>query len=213
MQLAIPITKGGQTYVVDVDFDQFSEEVFREICARGARELLETGLTKVTKSNYPDQAEREGAAQALAQKNLGKMLEGDIKFTVTGKKKKAGPGKGAVTTEAMRMARAEVKEEMKRQGIKVSHVEPKEITRCAKEILEGEDGPEIWAAAEEAVAKRQAKLLTKPLGIHIQVSERKVKQAEEKAGKRASKAEGLSAKQAGMVFHTKPASPQPTVRH
>ena len=42
---------------------------------------------------------------------------------------------GPVRTECLRIARKLVKDELKAQGIKVSHVEASEITRAAKDLI------------------------------------------------------------------------------
>lgn len=219
MIIPIPVTKGGVDYTVEVDFDKFSEEVFREICARGARDLIQQGMSKVTAVAYPDQDEREGAAKALAEKNLGKMLEGDIRFTVTRQKKKAAAGKREVLTEQKRIAKVMVKDEMKRLGIKVSYVEAKEITRCVNELIDGPRGPELWAKAEAAVEERRREAQERveqgsDLGITIQVSDRKIKQATEKAERAKAKEKDtpISAKQAG-VLASRGRPSQPELRH
>jgi hypothetical protein len=45
---------------------------------------------------------------------------------------------GPVRTECLRIARKLVKDELKRQGIKVSEVEASEITKAAIEVINGD---------------------------------------------------------------------------
>ena len=60
----------------------------------------------------------------------------------------------SVKTEARRLARAFVKAELKRQGVKVSHVEASEITKAAYYLLHCE--PSIIADAKRNLKKAKA---------------------------------------------------------
>lgn len=62
----------------------------------------------------------------------------------------------AMKTEAMRLARNEVKDEIKRQGMKVSHFEASEITRAATELLK--QSPSIARQARKNVLERKKRI-------------------------------------------------------
>lgn len=62
---------------------------------------------------------------------------------------------GEVKTEALRIARAMVKDELKRQGVKVSHVEASEITTAAIYLINHDN---IVKLAAREIRKRKAQL-------------------------------------------------------
>jgi hypothetical protein len=94
-------------------------------------------------------------------------------------------------TEARRIARNLVKEELKRSGVKVSYVESSEITKAANALLAAD--PDIIKQAEEEVEKRAKKKVAIDVGS-IPISQKKVKAAE---ARKADKT--LSAAKAGRV--------------
>lgn len=187
--LVIPVTKSKGS--IEVDTSKLPDDVYREVLIQGLKVLANRGMSKITKASTKDEAELKALAQAQAEKNHEAMLAGKIKFSAGTKAKKAS---GKVMTEAMRLARGIVKDEIKRSGGKVSHYEASEITKAAKAYLEAD--PAILAQAEKNLAEREA--IPTPATINladlIKASPKLVAAAE---AKKANKP--LSAKQAGMT--------------
>lgn len=188
--LQVPVTKGKAT--IEVDVDAIPQDVFTEVVLQGLKVLLNRGTSKITKEAYPNEDELKSAAMAKAAEQLELVMTSKIKFT--GQKKAAGVT-GAVKTEAMRLARNLVKDEMKRAGIKVSHVKASEITAAAKELLEAM--PELIEQAKVTIEARSKVDVSAAIKIKDLVHE----DAElvKKAEARRSKDGTLSAKQAGKV--------------
>lgn len=178
---------------VDIDASQLPDDVYREALMQGLKVLAERAMSKITKEAYPNETERKAAIKAKAEENIQDMYDGKTRITGQAKAKKAS---GAVMTEAMRLARNLIKDAMKANKIKISHVKASEITSAAKALLESD--PSILATAEENLKAREAT----PAKIDIKaliktdpalVAKDEAKRAEAKAKK------PLSAKQAGKV--------------
>lgn len=187
-KLQIPISKGKDLFI-EVDTDELMDEAFpvdsfKEILFQGLKQVLNRGQSKLASSKNVAEKELPGNNAALlskAEETLEAMRKGEIR--VTGGKSKSKVT-GAVKTEAMRIARALVKDALKREGKKVSHIAAKEITAAAKELIEGEYGPEI---IEQAAATIKAREVDESK-IKIDISKVKedpilVKAAKEKAEK------------------------------
>lgn len=191
--LNVPITKGGGTVPVNTDDiaegGDLSPEVYAEALLQGLKVLLNRGASKITKETYPSEDERKVAAMAKAAEQLELVRTNKIKFTGQSKAKKAS---GAVMTEARRLAKNLVKDMMKEQGIKVSHVDAKDITAAANKVLELK--PELIEMAEKNIAERTAVPVQIDLSGLIPVNADKKAKADAK-----KKDKPLSAKQAGMV--------------
>jgi hypothetical protein len=178
---------------VSVDTGLLPEGVYHEALMQGLKVIAERAMSKITKEAYPDEAQRKAAIKAKAEANIEDMYAGKTKITGEAKVKKAS---GAVMTEAMRLARNLVKDAMKANKIKISHVKASEITAAAKALLESDAS--ILATAEANLKAREAtpiKIDIKSL-IHTDptlVAKDEAKKAEAKASK------PLSAKQAGKV--------------
>lgn len=191
---------------VDVELRLLPDDVYAEALMQGLKLLAERGMSKLTKEAYPDEAERKAAIKAKAEANVQDMYAGKTKITGQVKVKKAS---GAVMTEAMRLARNLVKDAMKANKIKISHVKASEITAAAKQLLDAD--PSILVTAEANLATREAT----PIKINIAalIKEDPTLVAKDEARKAEAKAsKPLSAKQAGKVApraKAKPAS-QPT---
>lgn len=158
--LQIPISKGKELFVeFDTDelvSDDFPAEVYKEIIFQGLKEILNRNMSKEqTSKKIEDEAKlAENQARLLtkAESNLEAMRKSEIRIAGGAKKAKIS---GVVKTEAMRLARALVKDAIKREGkVKVSHVAAKDITALAKELMDGEYGPDIIKQAEETIATR-----------------------------------------------------------
>lgn len=188
-ELQIPITKAKGEFIT-IDTDKIPTDVYAEMLLQGAKVLLNRGTSKITKAAYPDAAELKAKAIEKAQEQLALVMESKIKFT--GQKKASG-ATGAVKTEAMRLAKALVKDELKRQGFKISHIEASEITKVAKEYLDA--SPELLEQAKANIEARQQIKVGDKLNVKSLVKEnpKLVAKAE------AKKAGTLSATQAGKV--------------
>lgn len=201
--LKVPIVKGKANVDVDTEKD-IPDTVLAEIYLQGLKVVLNRGMSKITTTGLEgdDLEEAKLAAMTKATENLEAMRQGKVKITGVKADSKVS---GAVRTEAMRLARNLVKDELKRQGKKVSYIEASEITKAANTLLVAK--PELIEMAKANLAAREE--TAKGLGIDIggiPVSEKRVKAAEKaKAEKAKVKAEQLSATQAGKVApHAKP---------
>jgi len=189
----VPITKGKTTLAVAID--DIPADVWAEVILQGLKVLLNRGTSKVTKETYPKAEELAAKAVEVANEQLELVMTSKIKFT--GGKKKSG-ATGAVMTEARRLAKALVKDELKRAGIKISHVEASEITKAANAYLETAKGAALIEQAKVNLAERE-KVHIGDAGLDIAsmvaISPDLVAKAEAKKAKSGT----LSAKQAGMV--------------
>lgn len=182
--LSIPITKAGDAIEIDTDEimdEAFPGDVLKEVLIQGLKVLLNRGMSKIV-GEKTDAS--KAAALEIAQANLAKCREGKIRHSPGNKAKGVS---GEVKTEAMRLARALVKDAIKREGKKkISHIPAKEITAAATALLNGEHGKAIIAQAETTIADRKEK----EQGLQIDVGEIKVdpklvaKAEAEKAAKR-----------------------------
>lgn len=188
-ELQIPITKAKGEFIT-VDTDKIPADVYAEAMLQGLKVLLNRGTSKVTKAAYPNADELKAKAVETAQAQLELVMTSKIKFT--GQKKASGVT-GAVRTEAMRLAKALVKDELKRQGFKLSHIEASEITKVAKEYLEA--SPEL---IEQAKANIEARA-TVDVGAKLNVKSLVKENPKLVAKAEAKKAGTLSATQAGKV--------------
>lgn len=188
----VPISKGKTTLAVAID--DIPADVWAEVILQGLKVLLNRGTTKVTKETYPKADELAAKAMEVANQQLEMVMTSKIKFT--GGKKKSG-ATGAVMTEARRLAKALVKDELKRAGIKISHVEASEITKAANAYLETAKGAELVEQAKNNLAEREKVHIGDTLNVAslVAVSPELVAKAEAKKAKSGT----LSAKQAGMV--------------
>jgi hypothetical protein len=184
--LKIPVVK-AKTFI-EVETGELPEHVYREALIQGLKVLVNRGMTKLTKEAYPEPAKLQEAAMAKAEETVQAMYEGKIRI-MGGAKSDKVPRE--VMTEARRIARNLVKEELKRSGVKVSYVESSEITKAANALLA--DQPAILKQAQEEVERRQATKVKIDIST-IPLSEKRIKAAE---AKKADKT--LSAAKAGKV--------------
>src|SRR5438105_4308522 len=121
-EIDIILKNGAGT--VTVDTARLPDAVYREALMQGLKVIAERAMSKLTKETYPDETERRAAIKAKAEANIEEMYSGKTKITGAVAVKKAS---GAVMTEAMRLARNLVKDAMKANKIKISHVKASEI--------------------------------------------------------------------------------------
>jgi len=193
--LQVPVTKAGKTAFIELDTETMPEGVWAEIILQGAKVLLNRGASKITKETYPDETERQAEAMKAAEKQLEDMVAGKIKLT--GTKKASAKTSGKVMTEARRLAREVVKDLMKANGIKISHVKASEITSVANDLIAQD--PTFIEKAEANLAAREA-IPTTAINIKdlIKVDPKLVAADEVKKAKAKANAP-LSAKQAGKT--------------
>ncbi len=201
--LRIPVTKAKGEFV-EVDTDATPEEVYQYIVMLGYKTLVNRGTTKITKELYSDPDELKVAALDKAKEQVEAIHSGKIRIVGAAPKSKTA---GAIMTRARQLARQLVKDVMKREGIKVSHVKASEITKAANAVLAtgDDDAQRLIAQAEaEFAASQQAQPSTHTSEIikGIQVSPELIAAAEERKAKSSGQ---LSAKQAGKV-RVRPAS-------
>ncbi len=194
--LQIPITKAkGEFININTDSPEeggdIPQDVFTEALIQGLKVLLNRGTSKVTKAAYPDADELKAQAIEKAQEQLELVKTSKIKFT--GQKKASGVS-GAVRTEAMRLAKALVKDELKREGYKISHIEASQITAVAKEYLES--SPELIEQAKANIEARATVKVGAKLNLKAMVKESPTLKAKAESRKKAGT---LSATQAGKV--------------
>ena len=195
--MQVPVTKGKG--VVEIDTDAIPEAVYAECLLQGLKVLLNRGQSKITIAELGDAETVKTEAMLAAEKQKAKILAGDIKFSG---KAKATKVSGAVNTEAMRIARNRVKDALKANSIKISHVAAKDITAAAKELISAD--PSIIEQAEAALKAREATPMPIDIKALISADPKLVAKAEARK-KKDAEGKPLSAKQAGMVAgRTKP---------
>lgn len=195
----VPVPKGKD--VVSFNPDDLSDKAYRYLLELGAKAYINSRMSKITIKELESEDTVKSEAMIRANENLEKLL--DPKFEGSTKGAKASKVSGVVKTEAMRLARNIVKDEIKRSGGKISHYKASEITAAAKEYLEGEDGETLLQTAREnleARAKTAEKGATTVSAITkgLKVDPELVKKANAK-----KKDKPLSAKQAGLTTKSK----------
>lgn len=205
--LQIPVTKAKAT--VGIDTDTIPTEVYQEALRLGLKELVNRGMSKITKTAHPDEDELKAKALEQAGKNVEAINAGKIRFSAGAAKKASG----AVMTEARRLAKNVIKDEMKKAGLKIAHVDASEITKAANALLASDAGARFIDEAKAELQRREeAKAQIETAGevplssilAGIAINPTKKAKAETAAAKKKAsakpKAEGqLSAKQAGKV--------------
>lgn len=212
--LKIAIAKGGghiEFFTNKVGDDPgIPDEVYAAALSLGFKDLLNRGMTKIKSFKNLSDAEKEGAKKAameVAEKNLANLRAGKLP-RMAGVKSTDDKIPGVVMTEARRLAKNLIKDEIKAAGGKISHYEAKDITAAANAYLETEEGKALLVQAQANVEARTKAVEAKPAAtledlqakLKIAASPKKVAKAEEK--KAAAKAAGnavLSAAKAGQV--------------
>lgn len=197
--LNIPIAKAGKGVTIEVDTQVFNElmesnpEAATRIVEEGLKVLLNARMSKLA---APSKLEGEAyeankeAALEKAQENLAALREGKLVKKAAGAKA-AGVDR-AVMTEAVRLAKDVVKNEIRKAGMKISHVPAKDITAAAK--VQVDSNPQFIIDAKAALAERAK--ISSVVDIKSIISESPKLIAEAEAKKAERKAQ-LSAKQAG----------------
>lgn len=194
--LSIPVTK-AKGFFVEIDTDIIPQEVYLACLKEGLKHFINR-MSKVVASNFSTQSELEAAAKAKAEENKADILSGKIRIIGLTRAKQAGDG--IVMTEALRLAKINLKSMMKASGIKVSHVSAADITKAARALVQ-ENDTEYRRLAEASLASASGIKSTLDVTSVIAVDPGKVKKAE------AKKAEAKSPKQASKVIPSKKGKP------
>ena len=206
--LKVPVSKAGAT--LDVDVDKIPQDAFAIVVLEGLKVLLAKKMSKITvaKLEGEDLAKAQAAALEVAKGNLSDIMEDKVKSGRSGSSKTKGVP-GAVMTEARRLAKAVVKDQIRAAKIKISTVPASDITAAANELIASDDSYVI-----QAKANLEARATVKPtidITKLIQPDPKLVAKAEAKKAE-AKKNAPLSAKQAGKVApRAKPTADQTPV--
>ena len=206
--LKVPVSKAGAS--LDVDVDKIPQDAFAIVVLEGLKVLLAKKMSKITvaKLEGEDLAKAQAAALEVAKGNLSDIMEDKVKSGRSGSSKTKGVP-GAVMTEARRLAKAVVKDQIRAAKIKISTVPASDITAAANELIASDDSYVI-----QAKANLEARATVKPtidITKLIQPDPKLVAKAEAKKAE-AKKNAPLSAKQAGKVApRAKPAADQTPV--
>lgn len=210
--ISVPIAKAGKDVTLDVDTGQLSDEMYALVMAEGLKAILNSRMSKVgpvtkleKEGKLEELATNRDLALKIAQDNLTKLLAGEVKAKAA-KSKSDLPRE--VLTEARRIARDIVKNQIRASGGKPSHYPASEITKAADAFIASD--PSIIEDAKAALAKRAENKPSVDISTIIKESPALIAKLAEKSAK--NKAPGLSAKQAGMVPpRKKPQAPQHAV--
>lgn len=215
--LKIPVTKAGNR-TIEFNTDELDESVYHQVMEvivyEGMKVLLNKGMSKITTKGLEgdELVDAQDAAFKKGEENFLKVLAGEVS------KGRASPASGkkvpgVVMTEARRLAKEVVKDEIRAAGMKVSHVEPSVITKTANEMIANDPSFIEMAQAniEARTAKvthatdanaRKAEALAKLEALGGITESPKLIAAANKA--KAEKKTQLSAKQAGKAAPRKP---------
>jgi hypothetical protein len=161
--------KGG-VGEVEVDASKIVDmDVYQYIFQVGLETIInKVGMSKIaagiTKAEGEDKAKRSADIIEQAQKTIQAMYDGDLKGAKATSKRT-----GATQTEAMRLAKALVKDTLRTNGYKISAFDAKEITAFAKEVLAANQ--DLYKRAEENL-KARAELPVKGLSVASMLGER-----------------------------------------
>lgn len=198
--LNIPVTKAGSK--IEVDTDKLPEDAFRAVVEAGLKTLLNMSMSKILTKGLEgdDLAKAQSAALEKAQANLDDLLAGKVKRGRTAAKDASGNKvSGPVMTEARRLAKEVVKNEIRAAGMKISHIEASVITKAANELISAD--PSFIAQAQANLEARSTVKSAVDIKSLVHESPKLVAKAEKA---KAEKKDQLSAKQAGKVAPRKP---------
>ena len=194
-KLSVPIAKGGSEAFIEVDteIDLVDDDMYKLVMLEGLKAILNSRMSKVgavTKLTGDDLSGANAKAMEIAADNLNKLRNGELK--AKGKAAKSELPR-EVQTEARRIAREVVKNELRKAKIKPSMVAASEITKAADALIKSD--PSIVEKAKANLESRSNITSSIDLSaIHVDP-----KKAAKAAEAKAAKATTLSAKQAGLV--------------
>lgn len=190
--LEISVTKGAGT--VSIDTDAIPVDVYSEALRLGLKEMVNRGMSKITVKGLEGEKldEARAAAMTKAAENVEAINSGKVRMGTGAAKKSKESGK--VMTEARRLARNIVKDELRKAGHKVSHYAASDITAAANQLIEAD--PSIVEQAKANLEARETAPVKIDVAGLLKESPKLVKAAEER---KAAAKDQLSAKQAGLV--------------
>ena len=206
----VKITKAGQN--LEVDMSTLGDEAYAHVIQKGLEAILNAKMSKIlTKDLEGDAlADAQSAALAKANENLSDLQAGKIsRGRVSAKDASGNKVPATVMTEARRLAKEVVKNEIRAAGMKISHVEASVITKAANELIAADP-----AFIEQAKANIESRSQVKSaINIADLVHESPKLVAKAEAAKAERKTQ-LSAKQAGKAAPRKKKAPEAeTVAH
>jgi hypothetical protein len=149
-------------------------------------------------------AEAQAAALKIAEENLSNLKAGKITKARGGAKDANGNKVAAnVMTEARRLAKEVVKNEIRAAGMKISHVEASVITKAANELIAAD--PSFIENAKANIEARSAVKSAINIADLVHESPKLVAKAEAAKAERKTQ---LSAKQAGKAAPRKKKAPE-----
>jgi hypothetical protein len=200
--LKIPVTKAGNRQI-EIDTASIPDEMYNLAVEEGLKILLNKGMSKVPAAKGlegKDLDDVRNSAYLIAEANLVKLKEGKMRKGRAAAVSKDGTKvSGVVMTEARRLAKEVVKNEIRAAGMKISHVEASEITKAANEIIASD--PSYIETAQANIEARTAKVVSVNIKSLVHESPKLVAAA---AKRKAESAAQLSSKQAGKVAPRKP---------
>lgn len=210
--LQIPISKAGRGETLSVDTDELKdldEDMYIMLLEEGLKTVLNSKMSKqiLAPSKLEGEALEKNKEAALAQasKNLADLKAGTVKKRASAK---ASAVPRAVLAEAKRLAKEVVKNGIRANGMKISHVEPKDITAMANELVASD--PSYIEQATINVAERAEVKPTVDIKTFIKESPRLIKKA---ADAKETKKSQLSATQAGKPIVKVPPRKPTTEQH
>lgn len=199
--LVIPVPKG--TYKddigsVEVCLQAIPRDSYQEILIKGLASILVRGMSDIKDKENP---KNRALAMEQAQKNLKDVYTSKIRMS---KGVRAKGMSGEIKTQAMRDAREIIKAHIKAKGLKVTSYKASEISAEAQNLLDGEYGPEIIAAAKATVEARHKEQGKIKVDLSIQPDPALVAKAEAKA-KRSKKPKADKVPLGEVMQRAKPA--------
>lgn len=204
--MRIPVKKAPGQFV-EFDPNELPLEMYQQMLEAGAIDFVNRRMTKIKTPKAQselDEGEREAQqaeAMRIAQENLAAIMAN--KFNARSKTSaSANKIPREVNTEAMRLARNTIRDELKRKNIRISSVKASDITATAKDMLAADPSFYEEAKANLEAAKAQPKqvsILTSEKLDSLVSPELVKKQAEKAAKAKAQSGEIMSAARAGIV--------------
>jgi len=205
----IKVTKANRTIAVDTS--ELPDEAYQFVLQKGLEALMNARMSKIlTKDLEGDKlAEAQEAAAKIAEENLSNLKAGKISKGRGGTKDANGNKVSAVVmTEARRLAKEVVKNEIRAAGMKISHVEASVITKAANELIAAD--PSFIEQATANIEGRKAVKSAINIADLVHESPKLVAKAEKAKAERKTT---LSAKQAGKAAPRKAKAAPEQVAH
>ena len=167
------------------------------IVEEGFKAILNSRMSKLaapSKLEGADYEANKAAALAKAEENLDDLKAG--KLVKRASTAKATGVDRAVMTKAVQLARDVIRGELRKAGVKISHVAPREITEYAKQQVA--ENPKYIEDAKALIAEAAEIKPSVDIASVIKLDPKRVAKAEKEKAARKEERQ-LSAKQAGIV--------------